>query len=81
MTNILPRRHLPLRLWELLKEPRVVTALMLVAYADLLFIGTTAAMDPPTSLRAELGWVTLVWAACLIVGGVGITPGLRQEER
>lgn len=56
--------------WRLLREPRALTALTMLAYAAFIFIGVTASLDPPTSLSEELGWVTEAWAAMLFGGGL-----------
>lgn len=64
-----PKRKLPLRIWELLREPRAITALMFLMYIVIFCIGWTAFSTPPSSIQAELGWVTPLWASSLILGG------------
>lgn len=71
VTTHAPHRLHPIRLWQLLDEPRVRTALRLLAYVLVVVAGLGAYGTPPSSLAAEWGAIfTDVWAALLIVGGV-----------
>lgn len=60
----------PPRLWTMLQEPRAITALMVLAYGLVLVIGVAALAQPPSSITHALGWVTRVWAGCLLAGGL-----------
>lgn len=62
--------NLPRRLWMLLREPRAITALTLVAYLILIGVGYSTITAPPASIREELGWVTTLWGALLLAGGL-----------
>lgn len=69
MAHAPPHRLHPVRLWQLLDEPRVRTALRMTAYAALVVAGIGAFGSPPTSLKAAWGGlVTDAWAAALILG-------------
>ena len=69
MTTHAPHRLHPIRLWQLLDEPRARTALRMVAYTILVGAGIGAFGAPPSSIRAEWGpLLTDAWAAALIVG-------------
>ena len=69
MTAHAPHRLHPIRLWQLLDEPRARTAIRMVAYATLVVAGIGAFGLPPTSLKAAWGGpVTNVWAALLTLG-------------
>lgn len=80
-----PKRRLPLRLWDLLHEPRAITLLMMLLYVTVFCIGCVALYYPPSSIEKELGWVTMLWATSLILGGflgVASTPrGVWWVER
>ena len=70
MATHAPHRLHPIRLWQLLDEPRVRTAIRMVAYAVLIVAGIGAFGTPPASLKAACGLhVTDIWAAALILGG------------
>lgn len=85
MPDILPKRRLPTRLWELLHEPRVITALMMLLYCVVTTMGAAVYVQPPSSISSELGWLTAGWAGLLVIGGtLGVvsTPrGIWWVER
>ena len=77
---------MPRRLWLMLHEPRVITAVTGGAWAIVIGIGLSALLAPPTTIAHELGpTLTVIWAACLLVGGslgmVGCLPGWWWVER
>ena len=70
MTTHAPHRLHPIRLWQLLDEPRARTAIRMVAYTILIGAGVGAFGSPPSSLKTAWGALfTDVWAALLILGG------------
>lgn len=78
MPNVLPKRRLPMRLWELLHEPRAVTALVMTSYLIVFIVGLSALTSPPLSIASELGWVTRLWATSLLAGGaIGLIAAPR----
>ena len=60
----------PGRLWDILQEPRAVTASMIGAYACALLAGISALISPPNSIVAQLGILTYGWAIFLVIGGI-----------
>lgn len=59
------------RLWLLLREPRVVTALSTVAWLLISAAGTWALIDTPASIASQLMWpLTLTWGGLLGLGGL-----------
>ena len=69
----------PVRLWLLLKEPRVITAMHLLGYAILATAGALALGTPPSSIKAEWGpLLTQRWGGGLLLGGaVGLVATPR----
>lgn len=77
---------MPRRLWLMLHEPRIITAVTGAAWGVLIGIGLSALLAPPATIAHELGpTLTVIWAACLLVGGslgmVGCLPGWWWVER
>lgn len=68
-THASPHRLNPIRLWQILHEPRVRTAIRMVAYAALVVAGIGAFGLPPASLKAAWGGLVIdAWAAALTLG-------------
>ena len=60
-----------LALWLRLQEPRAITLVQTLIYLVLAWGGTTAVMQPPSSIEGQFGSVlTSIWAWCAIVGGL-----------
>lgn len=58
------------RLWNLLKEPRVVTLMHCLSYIFLIAMGTVTLLSPPTTLALAWGQqITFLWALILVIGG------------
>lgn len=77
---------MPSRIWLMLREPREVTAVTLVAWGLFSCIGVLALLHPPQTVEHQLGWLlALVWAVSLILGGVlglvGLFSGWWWVER
>ena len=77
---------MPRRIWLLLREPRAVTATMIVAWSVCTGIGLFALLMPSASLEHHLGpLLTVIWAALLlsggILGGAGCSIGWWWAER
>ena len=77
---------MPRRLWLMLHEPRIITAVTGAVWGVLIGIGLSALLAPPASIAHELGpTLTVIWASCLLVGGslgmVGCLPGWWWVER
>ena len=77
---------MPCRIWLMLREPRAVTATMIVAWSVCTGIGLFALLMPSASLEHHLGpMLTVIWAALLlsggILGGAGCSIGWWWAER
>ena len=65
------RDPLPVRLWMILQEPRVVTALTTLTWALLGLGGLLALIDTPATIAAKIGSpLTYTWGGFLLVAGV-----------
>ena len=62
---------MPRRIWQLIQEPRIITAATSAYWALVIAIGVAALITPPETIAHNVGTtLTLVWAAFLLVGGV-----------
>lgn len=74
------------RPWSWVAEPRWVSVLVTIAYANAVGLGLVAAWRPPLVVELEIGpaWTTS-WAIGFAVGGAlagaGALPGFRYLER
>lgn len=60
---------MPKRLWLMLREPRVVTAITSACWGVALAIGVVTLIVPPLTITAILGHMTALMAIIMIVGG------------
>lgn len=73
-------------MWELIAEPRTVTALTALVYTLMAAAGVIAIASPPVRVADELGGaLALWWGAILTLGGalgvIGAIPGWWYAER
>lgn len=67
---------LAVRIWRMLQEPRVVTALTSVLYGLLAVSGVLAVILPPATLALSWGpQTTTAWAVILLIGGTFACAG------
>lgn len=65
---------MPKRLWKLLQEPRVVTAITAACWAIGLGIGIATLLTPPLTIVGTIGNMTSIMAIGMIIGGtLGLT--------
>lgn len=63
---------MPRRLWKMLREPRVLTAIFGVSWVVVIHIGLSALLNPPATISNEIGDIlTFIWGCFLLIGGVG----------
>lgn len=68
--HLMARRRFPLRIWDLLHEPRVVTVCMILGYMGLFGGGLGSLLHPPSTIQGELGvTITTMWSWFFIIGG------------
>lgn len=77
---------MPRRLWYLIHEPRIITAITACYWAVVTAIGVAALTAPPPMIAHQAGPIlTTVWACFLLGGGVlgvvGCLPGWWWIER
>lgn len=76
----------PKRLWNLLHEPRVITAIIAVTWLLVLAAGINALVDPPATFTTRFdASIAITWPIAFVVGGVlgfaGSLPGWWWIER
>lgn len=77
---------MPRRIWLLIREPRVITALTGLMWLIVTGIGLAALVAPPLTIAHKIGpWLTVYWGGALLLGGVlglvGALPGWWWVER
>lgn len=77
---------MPRRIWLLIREPRVITALTGLMWLIVTGIGVAALASPPLTIAHKIGpWLTIYWGSALLLGGVlglvGCLPGWWWVER
>ena len=62
---------MPRRIWQLIQEPRMITALTSAYWSMVTCIGVAALVTPPETIDYNVGaTLTLVWAVFLLLGGI-----------
>lgn len=76
---------MPKRIWQLLQEPRVITAITAGCWAVGISIGVVTLLWPPLTILGMIGHMTTVMAIGMIMGGtlglVGCLSGWWWIER
>lgn len=82
----IPRNSLAYRLWAKITEPRVIAVLLFCQYVVFAVAGLYALIEPPTSIKGQIGTNAMAALAGLLVfggalGAVAALPGIWWLER